>query len=220
VRRLFRALRGLCLGAGLAASATAGAGQMDIATFNLLRPGMSEAEVLVRAGPPDLDTSVAVESVERERGFVSDDEVDLLTRKRVVPVKELHYIPGPGEHDPHLTIVTIRGGLVWSLERIKVFSRHRPPQAGAAPGAKQERRSDAAIKLDRAERTLDAAERYAEIRARLREAAREEARRAAEAGVLGEGAEIYRVTQPDGSVYFGDRPPEPDAPDPGQEGAP
>ena len=69
---------------------------MDFGVYIHLKRGMSEAEVLLRAGPPDQ------ESVEGGRYFV---------------VKSLYYYPTLA--DPYITTVTIRGGRVAALERTR-----------------------------------------------------------------------------------------------------
>ena len=78
------------------------ASQMEVSTFNLLRVGMSESEVLSRAGFPDLDTSVGVEGVENET-FIRDPNgndivVGVSHATIVAAIKEFHYIPGFSEH--------------------------------------------------------------------------------------------------------------------------
>jgi hypothetical protein len=186
------------------------AGQLDITTFNTLRRGMSESEVLVRAGPPDLIEDVGVRSADRGaalvRGGVNQVDVIRFRNNRIESnVKQLHYIPGPGEHDPQLTVITITGGLVSNLERTKVFGHtwsYEPQDEDESP--EREVYSDDELKVQRADRTLKAAEYYAETRNRLKEQARLDE---SEEGTS-EPAAIYRVNQPDGTVYYGDRPPE------------
>ena len=184
-------------------SQPAPAAQMDLSTFNLLRMGMTESEVLVRAGLPDLDTSIALESLETESVVtdVADNTrlVGLIRHGRLLAIKELHYIPGPDEHDPHLTVVTIRGGRLFALERVKVFSRNSSSRQSTP--SNQRFYSDDEIKIKQAERTVKAAKDYAETRARLKEAILPERQ------TVSSAVHIYRVVQPDGSVYFGDRPP-------------
>jgi Domain of unknown function (DUF4124) len=67
---------------------------MDFGVYIQLRRGMSEGEVLLRAGKPDQET------FEGGRNFV---------------VKSLYYYPTAA--DPFITIVTLRGGRVENLER-------------------------------------------------------------------------------------------------------
>jgi Domain of unknown function (DUF4124) len=67
---------------------------MDFGVYVHLRRGMSEGEVLLRAGKPDHET------FDGGRNFV---------------VKSLYYYPT--QADPYITVVTLRGGRVASLER-------------------------------------------------------------------------------------------------------
>jgi hypothetical protein len=69
---------------------------MDFTTFTRLQRGMSEGEVLLRAGKPDY------ESVENFRHFI---------------VKSLYYYPTLG--NPYITIVTLRGGRIAEIERTR-----------------------------------------------------------------------------------------------------
>ncbi len=69
---------------------------MDFATFIYLQRGMSEGEVLLRAGRPDF------ESVENFRNTV---------------VKSLYYYPTTS--NPFITIVTVRGGRVADIDRTR-----------------------------------------------------------------------------------------------------
>ena len=71
---------------------------MEFDVFIRLQRGMTEGEVLLRAGPPDY------ESVEN---LVYDI------------VKSYYYFPTIA--NPYTTVVTLRGGRVASLERIKKF---------------------------------------------------------------------------------------------------
>ena len=180
---------------GLAA-ANANAGQMDLATFNLLTRGMSESEVVVRAGRPDLD--VPVGEVGAKRTVIGDDGkvVEVFTRSASAHVRELHYIPDQSEHDPHLTVITITGGRVTALHRQKVFSRGATQSSGSPHTS-----SDESRKIQRAERTLNAAEDYAAIR-RGYLSATDETKVSKPAA-----ATVYRQEQADGSIYYGDRQP-------------
>ena len=67
---------------------------MDFTTFSNLRTGMSEGELMLRAGRPDF------ESVEN---FVYDI------------VKSYYYYPTAA--NPFITIVTVRGGVITNIER-------------------------------------------------------------------------------------------------------
>jgi hypothetical protein len=69
---------------------------MDFSTFIYLQRGMSEGEVLLRAGRPDF------ESVENFRNYV---------------VKSLYYYPTIA--NPFVTIVTVRGGRVSEIDRTR-----------------------------------------------------------------------------------------------------
>ncbi|MFN7085059.1 MAG: DUF4124 domain-containing protein [Burkholderiales bacterium] len=69
---------------------------MDFDTYIRLQTGMSEGEVILRAGKPDY------KSVENVRGNI---------------VKSFYYYPTPS--DPYITVVTLTGGRVSSLERTK-----------------------------------------------------------------------------------------------------
>ena len=93
-------------------SSLAGAGQIDSSAYFHLRQGMSESEVLVRAGPPDLVTSPGQEAIEVNNGVVDrgeDGEVtfDTFRRTRIPTLTRWHYVPGPGETDPFITIITV-----------------------------------------------------------------------------------------------------------------
>ena len=157
---------------------------------------------LFRAGPADLDTHIG--SVESETVIleVEDDDVVLgATRRRIIAdVKELHYIPSPTEHDPHLTVVTIKLGKVANLARTKIFTRTKVENpvtnSQASVGM-----SDYDYKTKQLDRTIEAAQEYAATRARLKRQAE-----SVTASDL-EPVEIYRTVLTDGSVYFGDRPP-------------
>ncbi len=183
--------------------------QIDSAAYFHLRRGMSESEVLVRAGPPDLVTSPGQEAVEVKHGMVDrgdDGQVsfDSFRRTRIPTVARWHYIPGPGETDPFITIITFKGGEIWELERTKVFSRYKPKTSASALDGDAGRATDTDIQRERADNTLKAAEAYAATRARLK-------KQAAETGVAppaDETTPIYTGVRPDGSIYFGDSPPE------------
>jgi hypothetical protein len=194
------------LGIALLFSATLSAGQIDSSAYFHLRRGMSESEVLVRAGPPDLVTSPGQEAVEVKHGVVGrgddgDVNFDSFRRTRIPTLSSWHYVPGAGETDPFITIITFRGGEVWELQRTKVFSRYKPESSGSAP--EQQSVTDTEIQRERADNTLKAAEAYAATRAKLKEQGADTG-----AGVTAQGSTtIYRGVQPDGSTYFGDSPP-------------
>lgn len=69
---------------------------MEFSTFIYLQRGMSEGEVLLRAGKPDF------ESIENFRHYV---------------VKSLYYYPTIA--NPYITVVTVRGGRVANIDRTR-----------------------------------------------------------------------------------------------------
>ena len=203
----------LILAAALATPLRPGlAAQLDSATFFALDRGMSESELLVRAGEPDLVTYPGGEVVTRRsavgRVVEEDRRLGLIggyERSRYVEIKEYHYIPDHTEHDPHLTVITLRAGRIFEMERTKLLTRPKAPAEAAGTEA-QRRPSDTDIRIERVDRVLEAAEAYAETRARLKGDA------AAAAGAEGAAAgatrpEVYRATSEEGVPYFGDRPP-------------
>ena len=204
--RVSRALLVPLLGVGVLVSASAVAGQIDSSAYFHLRRGMSESEVLVRAGPPDLVTSPGQEAVEVRSGVVEqgddgDVSFDSFRRTRIPTLASWHYVPGPGETDPFITIITFRGGEVWELKRTKVFSRYKPKSSATA--STQDAISDIDIQRERADNTLKAAEAYAATRAKLKE----QGGNAAASTPAQKPTTIYNGVQPDGSTYFGDSPP-------------
>ena len=199
--------------ASLLASLATGlpAGQLDSATYFALDRGMSESEVLVRAGPPDLVTHPGGEVISRRSTASVVDEdgrfalLDERERLRGITIKEFHYIPDHTEHDPHLTIVTLRGGRVWKIERTKLLTRPRPPAGASTGGPPSRRPSDTEIRIERAERVRSAAEEYAATRERLKERAAAERERSAPAPAA--PSPLHRGTGEDGVPYYGDTPP-------------
>ena len=188
-------MRSVLFASCLAASALQ-AGQIDTGTFNGLRRGMAESEVLIRAGEPDMVTEVGGGVL--TWGDYGARVVDGATRFR------LHYIPGPEEQDPWLTIITLTNGVVTVLERRKVFGEVSapPPQlddpaASDYPSGKRQL-SDQDIRRERADRTLEAAQRYSDVRTRLKD------RAAASMGA--DGRPLYKGTDEEGVPYFGDVP--------------
>ena len=169
---------------------------------------MNESELLIRAGQPDLITYPGV--VARETtigGTVVDDAGNtsaLRYRRTDIPqVKQYHYIPDKSEHDPFLTVITVRGGLVTRIDRTKVFSRdHLPDPPGRSGTASEPVRSDIDIQRDRADRTYQAAQDYTATRERLLEEAAD--------APADHGRRVYRQVGEDGSVYYGDSPTAPD----------
>jgi hypothetical protein len=71
---------------------------MDFDVYRNLKVGMSEAELLSRAGKPDL------ESLENLQGFF---------------VKTYNYMPTSS--NPFFTVVTLRGGRIAQIERTRKF---------------------------------------------------------------------------------------------------
>jgi hypothetical protein len=176
---------------------------------------MSESEVLVRAGPPDLVTSPGQEAIQVNNGVIDrgdDGEVtfDTFQRTRIPTLTQWHYVPAQGETDPFITIITFRAGEIWEIQRTKVFSRYKKP-ASSPSATHQESVSDGDIQRERADNTLKAAEAYAATRAKLKDQGGHQGDREGgdESGAAGiqESTTIYTRTQPDGSTYFGDSPP-------------
>ncbi len=193
--------------AGLAPP-SADAGQIDSAAYFHLKRGMSESEVLVRAGPPDLVTSPGLEAVEVKHGVVDrgvdgDVTFDSFRRTRIPTIARWHYVPGTGETDPFITIVTFRAGELWETERTKVFSRYLPKNSEATSERAAVTLTDTDIQRQRADNTLKAAEAYAATRAKLKEQAEND-----RVDTVADGkTTIYKGVRPDGSTYFGDAPP-------------
>ncbi len=191
------------------------AAQIDTATFFLIETGMEESEVLVRAGTPDLVTSIGGEILETFDGTVTPGFVDStgfgsVRRIRSANLRRWHYIPDASEHDPHLTVITMKSGRVSHIERKKVFSRQGLAKPKASPLSRRQVPSDDDIVRRRLQRTLDAAERYARTRSRLKREEIALARAVADLPELTVGnvdAKVYRSVDDDGLVYYGDRPP-------------
>ena len=74
------------------------AGQVDLREFGLIQLGMSEAEVLVRLGPPDHESFEGVSSN------------DLL-------IKSYFYFSEPGRYQNITTVIKFKGGRVVHKER-------------------------------------------------------------------------------------------------------
>lgn len=75
------------------------AGQVDLVEFGLIKRGMSEAEVLVRLGPPDHES------------FEGFSPHNLL-------MKSYFYFSKPGRLQDITTVITFKGGRVVRKERI------------------------------------------------------------------------------------------------------
>lgn len=71
---------------------------LDFDVYIRLKAGMSEGELLQRAGPPDF------ESVESFRGPI---------------LKSFYYYPTSS--NPYTTVVSLRGGRIFTIERVKKF---------------------------------------------------------------------------------------------------
>lgn len=84
--------------AGAPVSVAAPVRGMDFDTFIRLQRGMTEGELLIRAGKPDH------ESIENFRHDI---------------VKTFYYFPTVA--DPFTTVVTLRGGRIFNIDRIKKF---------------------------------------------------------------------------------------------------
>jgi hypothetical protein len=75
------------------------AGQVDLREFGLIQRGMSEAEVLVRLGRPDLESF---------EGFTPNNLL----------LKSYFYFSEPGRHQDITTVIRFKGGRVTNKERI------------------------------------------------------------------------------------------------------
>jgi hypothetical protein len=196
-------------------SAAVQAGQIDTSVLIMLRTGMDESEVLVRAGPPDLVTSPGGEAFEVFSGSAvegpdGDVAFDSFRSINTAAVRRWHYIPDSSEHDPHLTVITMKSGWVFNIERKKIFSRYLPPPPDQTSYDRPPVMTDDDIVRERLQRTLDAAERYAETRNRLKREEVELTRARTELpAVTAEDTDtkVYRSIDADGEVYYGDRPP-------------
>lgn len=214
-RRTLRGLGRLALAGLLLAAGPARAAQLDAATFFLIETGMEESEVLIRAGAPDLVTSPGGETFEVIDGSLvtgvdGDRDFDAVRSVHTAAVRRWHYIPDSSEHDPHLTVITMKSGRVFDIDRKKVFSRQGLPEPAAIPSGNRRVLSDEEIVRRRLQRTLDAAERYARTRSRLKHDEIELTRAAAglpELTAADTGKKVYRSVDDEGVVYYGDRPP-------------
>ncbi|NIS63001.1 MAG: hypothetical protein GTO13_20580 [Proteobacteria bacterium] len=75
------------------------AGQVDLREFGLIQRGMSEAEVLVRLGPPDHESF---------EGFTPNNLL----------LKSYFYFSETGRHQEITTVIKFKGGRVVRTERI------------------------------------------------------------------------------------------------------
>ncbi len=85
-----------CLIAMLASPVAAG--QVDLREFGLIQRGMSEAEVLVRLGPPDHESF---------EGFSPNNLL----------IKSFFYFSEPGRYQNITTVIKFKGGRVIRKER-------------------------------------------------------------------------------------------------------
>ena len=160
----------------MAFSAGLQAGQIDTRTYTLLDTGMSESEVISRAGPPDMVT---------DEGFVGTLGGGLLA------IRKLHYVPGPEEQDPYLTVITIVGGRVSNLERTIMTHRpHRFPAPLPQPPPPEP---------EPVEKAPSALQEYQEIRERLLHKADESPTAS---------KKVYKWMDEKGDVHFDDRAPQ------------
>jgi Domain of unknown function (DUF4124) len=102
---------------------------LNFKTFIQIKLGMSEGEVLVRAGKPDQEVTEGSET-RAIASKASSTKIDPKT-KRVVKntdvvknvkneiIKTYYYLPTVS--DPYTSIITFRGGRVANIERVKKF---------------------------------------------------------------------------------------------------
>jgi hypothetical protein len=124
-----RIAAGLLALAALAVSAAEPARGMAFDVYIRLKVGMSEAELLQRAGPPDYQSDAGVDS--RSQAIVQDSVVidpasgrpvpqrSVIRSELSEPVKNWYYLPTIA--DPFTTTVTLTGGRISQLDRQKKF---------------------------------------------------------------------------------------------------
>ena len=88
---------------------------MSFDTYIMLRQGMTEGELLQRAGPPDYESN---------DGTVGSSVVTGRRRNRVqsfnnLEIRKFYYYPTAS--DPFTTVVTLTGGLIADLQRTRQF---------------------------------------------------------------------------------------------------
>ena len=88
---------------------------MSFDVYIMLRPGMSEGELLQRAGPPDYEST---------DGTVGSAVTTGRRRNRVqsfnnLEIRKFYYYPTLS--DPFTTLVTLTGGLISDLQRTRQF---------------------------------------------------------------------------------------------------
>ncbi|HWH46236.1 MAG TPA: DUF4124 domain-containing protein [Burkholderiales bacterium] len=99
---------------------------MDFSVYIMLRAGMSEGELLQRAGPPDFQTydgTVGV-SVVGKAGRVNDPAGNTLRGSRVTSFNNLEvrrYYYYPTLSNPFTTVLTLTGGMISDLQRTRRF---------------------------------------------------------------------------------------------------
>lgn len=99
---------------------------MDFGVYIMLRAGMSEGELLQRAGPPDFQTydgSVGVSVVGKARR-INDPAGNRVRGPRVhtfsnLEVKRYYYYPTVS--NPFTTVLTLTGGMISDLQRTRRF---------------------------------------------------------------------------------------------------
>lgn len=91
-----------------------------------LRRGMTEGEVLARAGAPDFQSGDAIDEQSITLGELNRNEGPRAGRGfssvrilRSNLIKTYTYLPSPGE--PFTTVITFRGGVVDDMQRIRRF---------------------------------------------------------------------------------------------------
>jgi hypothetical protein len=102
---------------------------MEFAVFIRLKPGMTEAELLQRAGPPDYESTEGTDTRARtviEESAVIDPvtgnivpQTNVVRSERTEIVKSWYYLPTTA--DPFTTRVTLTGGRIATIERTKKF---------------------------------------------------------------------------------------------------
>jgi hypothetical protein len=88
---------------------------MSFDTYIMLRQGMTEGELLQRAGPPDYESN---------DGTVGSSVITGRRRNRVqssnnLEIRKFYYYPTAS--DPFTTVVTLTGGLIADLQRTRQF---------------------------------------------------------------------------------------------------
>lgn len=100
---------------------------MAFEVFVHLRRGMTEGEVLTRAGEPDVSSAEGVDEVSRTVAGRNPQPVDAKAGRSLSAVKITQsrfiktYTYLPTSNDPFTTTITFRGGLVEELQRVRKF---------------------------------------------------------------------------------------------------